>query len=47
VKKVESKGRQRQELDAVICWLTGYDAEALAGQLASRTDFETFFAEAP
>jgi hypothetical protein len=47
VKKVESKGRQRQELDAVICWLTGYNPEALADRLASRTDFETFFAEAP
>lgn len=47
VKKVESKGRQRQELEAVICWLTGYDAAALADQLARRSDFETFFAEAP
>jgi hypothetical protein len=47
VKKVETKGRQREELDHVICWLTGYDAAGLADQLARRTDFETFFHEAP
>ena len=47
VKKVEKKGRTKAELDQVICWLTGYSREALARQLASRADFETFFREAP
>lgn len=47
VTKVERKGRTRAELDRVIRWLTGYDAEGLAGVLERRTDFETFFAEAP
>ena len=47
VKKAESKGRNRQELDEVICWLTGYDASALAEQIEQKKDFETFFNEAP
>ena len=47
VTKVERKGRRREELDAVICWLTGYDAAALARQIAQAVSFERFFAEAP
>jgi len=47
VQKVERKGRTRDEVDEVICWLTGYDAGGLADQLARETDFDTFFAEAP
>ena len=44
--KVEKKGRTRDELDAVICWLTGYDERALARHLAAGTTFEAFFAGA-
>ncbi len=47
VNKVERKGRSQEELEQVIEWLTGYDAKAMAEVLASDTDFETFFAEAP
>ena len=47
VRKVERKGRAKEEVDQVICWLTGYSPEALAEQIARKTDFETFFAEAP
>ena len=47
IKKVEVKGRSRQDLDDVICWLTGYSPEALAEQIGRKTDFETFFNEAP
>lgn len=47
VAKAEKKGRRREEVDAVICWLTGYTPETLAGQIAARTDLETLFAEAP
>ena len=47
VRKAEAKGRTRQEVDQVICWLTGYEPAALAEQIESRKDFETFFAEAP
>ncbi len=47
VKKVETKGRTRDELDEVICWLTGYSREALAEQIERKTNFETFFDNAP
>ncbi len=47
VAKAEKKGRTRREVDEVICWLTGYDAAGLEGQLEKQVDFETFFAEAP
>ena len=47
VTKAERKGRTRQEVDEVICWLTGYSPEALAEQIERKTDFETFFDEAP
>ena len=47
VQKAEKKGRSREELDQVICWLTGYSQAALAEQIEARKDFETFFGEAP
>ena len=47
VAKAEKKGRKKSEVDAVICWLTGYSQRELAGQLKKQTDFETFFKEAP
>ena len=47
VAKVEKKGRKKSEVDAVICWLTGYSQQELKGQLKKQTDFETFFKEAP
>ena len=47
VQKAEKKGRTKQELDKVICWLTGYSSKALASQIKEKTDFETFFSEAP
>ena len=47
VQKAERKGRERREVDQVICWLTGYSPEALADQIDRQADFETFFAEAP
>jgi len=47
VQKVERKSRSRDELDQVISWLTGYDAEGLASVIAREVDLETFFAEAP
>ena len=45
--KVERKGRTMDELDAVICWLTGYSQKALEAQLKKKSDIETFIAEAP
>lgn len=47
VLKAEKKARTKQEVDEVICWLTGYSPQALAKQIQRKTDFETFFAEAP
>jgi len=47
VAKAEKKGRTRQEVHAVIHWLTGHGEAALAQQIARRADFATFFAEAP
>ena len=47
VQKAEKKGRERKEVDEVICWLTGYSPKELALQIKKRTDFETFFNEAP
>lgn len=47
VAKAEKKGRKKSEVDAVICWLTGYRSEELERQLAEQKDFETFFKEAP
>ena len=47
VKKVETKGRSKQELDEVICWLTGYMPKALAKLIEDRKDLEAFFGEAP
>ncbi|HRE79726.1 MAG TPA: DUF2200 domain-containing protein [Opitutaceae bacterium] len=47
VEKAEKKGRTRAEVDAVICWLTGYDVTGLAKQIKAQKDFQTFFKEAP
>lgn len=47
VAKAERKGRTKSEVDAVICWLTGYNQRELEDQLKKQTDFETFFNEAP
>ncbi|MEW9612450.1 DUF2200 domain-containing protein [Shinella sp. S4-D37] len=47
VAKAEKKGRTKAEVDQIICWLTGYDQEALQTSLDTQTDFERFFAVAP
>ncbi len=47
IAKAEKKGRTKEEVDTVICWLTGYTKKGLATQLKQGTDFETFFKEAP
>ncbi len=45
--KAERKGRSKAEVDEVICWLTGYSQTQLDAELGSRSDLETFFANAP
>lgn len=47
LKKAESKQRSQDELNQVICWLTGYSLEELQQQMGSDNDLETFFAQAP
>ena len=47
VTKAEKKGRTKEELHAVIQWLTGYDERTLQQQIEKKVDFETFFAQAP
>jgi hypothetical protein len=47
VQKAAKKGRTKAELDEIICWLTGYNPQTLQQQIENKTDFETFFAQAP
>lgn len=47
VKKAEAKGRTQAEVDQIICWLTGYDMAGLQRQLELKSDFQTFFGDAP
>jgi hypothetical protein len=47
VAKAEKKGRTQAEVDQIIRWLTGYTQKGLEKVLANKTDFETFFADAP
>ena len=47
VQKAERKGRTKAEVDEVICWLTGYDADGLQSQIDKGVDLTTFYAEAP
>ncbi|NOT67055.1 MAG: DUF2200 domain-containing protein [Methylophilaceae bacterium] len=47
VQKAERKGRTKEEVDQIICWLTGYTKEGLEKQMEQQTDFETFFVQAP
>jgi hypothetical protein len=47
VQKTGRKSRTREEVDQIICWLTGYDQAGLQRQIEEESDFETFFAQSP
>lgn len=47
VAKAEKKGRTKTEVDEIIRWLTGHSQQSLDDQLAAKTNFEDFFAQAP
>lgn len=47
VKKAERKNRTKEEVDQIICWLTGYDAAGLQRTIDEQVDYKTFFARAP
>lgn len=47
IAKAEKKGRTKEEVDEIICWLTSYDRDGLRRVIETRIDLQTFFAEAP
>ena len=47
ITKAEKKGRTKAEVDTIIRWLTGHSQRTLDDQLANKTTFEDFFAQAP
>ena len=47
VQKAERKSRTEEEVNQIICWLTGYNSDGLANQVGGDNDLATFFAEAP
>ena len=47
VQKAERKNRTKEEVDQIICWLTGYTPAGLQHQIEQENDFESFFAQAP
>ena len=47
VQKAERKNRTKEEVDQIICWLTGYNQAGLQRQIEQENDLETFFAQAP
>ncbi len=47
VQKAERKNRLKEEVDQIICWLTGYSQAGLQQLIEQGNDLETFFAQAP
>ncbi len=47
VQKAERKLRTKEDVDQIICWLTGYSQAGLQQQIDQGNDFETLFAQAP
>lgn len=47
VQKAVKKGRTKDEVDKIICWLTGYDQAGLEYQIIKKVDLKTFFNQAP
>jgi hypothetical protein len=47
VAKAEKKGRTKAEVDEIVRWLTGHSQKTLDEELANKTNFEDFFAQAP
>lgn len=47
ITKAEKKARTKAEVDEIIFWLTGYDEQTLSQIIENKTDFETFFDQAP
>jgi hypothetical protein len=46
VKKVERKGFNKKDVDAIIKWLTGYSDEEIKEHIKKESSFEAFFEKA-
>lgn len=46
VAKATKKGRSKEEVDAIIRWLTGYNQQQLEEQIEREVTFQTFIDEA-
>lgn len=47
INKVERKGQNKDDVDTVTRWLTGYSQDQLEKQLEDEANFEDFFNQAP
>ena len=47
VAKAQKKGRTKEEVDTIICWLFGYTEEELHAHLDMQTDVETLIRSSP
>jgi hypothetical protein len=47
VQKAERKNRTKEEVDSLICWLTGYRRAQLSHLATAKVDLQTFFDHAP
>lgn len=47
VAKAKKKGRTKEEVEHIVCWLTGYSREALARHLEGPLSYGDFFRNAP
>jgi hypothetical protein len=47
IQKAVKKGHTKAEVNEIIFWLTGYNEQTLQQHIDNKTDFETFFTQAP
>jgi hypothetical protein len=47
VLKAERKGRSKEEVDEILCWLTGHNQTSLHHVLSSDINVQSFFNDAP
>lgn len=47
VSKAEKKGRTKEEVDEIICWLTGYRTEEIEAAVQNSVAYGDFFQSAP
>jgi len=47
VAKAEKKGRTLEEVEEIVCWLTGYDREGITNAVDNSVKYGDFFLNAP